>query len=102
MAHASAAVPSFDTYISLEVAYVNRCSIWLDAKILARAMSVVMSGQGSKELTRLLAERYREALLSTHAVSADPRPSWPNAVARKTIACTRQMSEAGRCESQFS
>ncbi len=39
--------PSFDSYISLDTAYVENWSLWLDLKILARTVSVVISGTGS-------------------------------------------------------
>jgi exopolysaccharide biosynthesis polyprenyl glycosylphosphotransferase len=39
--------PSFDSYISLDTAYVENWSLWLDLKILARTVGVVFSGTGS-------------------------------------------------------
>lgn len=39
--------PSFDSYISLDTAYVENWSLWLDLKILVRTVSVVVSGTGS-------------------------------------------------------
>jgi exopolysaccharide biosynthesis polyprenyl glycosylphosphotransferase len=39
--------PSFDSYISLDTAYVENWSFWLDLKILARTIGVVISGTGS-------------------------------------------------------
>jgi exopolysaccharide biosynthesis polyprenyl glycosylphosphotransferase len=39
--------PSFDNYISLDVTYVDNWSIWLDVKILARTIGVVLAGTGS-------------------------------------------------------
>ncbi len=39
--------PSFDSYISLDTAYVENWSLWLDLKILARTIGVVFSGTGS-------------------------------------------------------
>jgi len=39
--------PSFDSYISLDVTYIENWSIWLDLKILARTVSVVLAGTGS-------------------------------------------------------
>lgn len=39
--------PSFDSYISLDTAYVENWSLWLDMKILARTVSVVLSGTGA-------------------------------------------------------
>jgi exopolysaccharide biosynthesis polyprenyl glycosylphosphotransferase len=39
--------PSFDNYISLDTAYIQNWSIWLDLKILIRTLSVVVGGTGS-------------------------------------------------------
>jgi exopolysaccharide biosynthesis polyprenyl glycosylphosphotransferase len=39
--------PSFDSYISLDTAYVENWSLWLDMKILARTLGVVFSGTGA-------------------------------------------------------
>ena len=39
--------PSFDSYISLDTAYVENWSLWLDMKILARTIGVVFAGTGS-------------------------------------------------------
>ena len=39
--------PSFDSYISLDTAYVENWSLWLDLKILMRTISVVLDGTGS-------------------------------------------------------
>jgi len=39
--------PSFDNYISLDVTYVDNWSIWLDLKILARTIAVVVAGTGT-------------------------------------------------------
>ncbi|QHS51494.1 sugar transferase [Edaphobacter sp. 12200R-103] len=39
--------PSFDSYISLDTAYVENWSLWLDIKILARTVGVVFAGTGS-------------------------------------------------------
>ena len=39
--------PSFDSYISLDVTYVDNWSIWLDLQILARTVAVVLAGTGS-------------------------------------------------------
>lgn len=39
--------PSFDSYISLDTAYVENWSLWLDVKILLRTVGVVLSGTGS-------------------------------------------------------
>lgn len=39
--------PSFDSYISLDTAYVENWSLWLDLKILARTVHVVLNGTGT-------------------------------------------------------
>jgi exopolysaccharide biosynthesis polyprenyl glycosylphosphotransferase len=39
--------PSFDSYISLDVAYIENWSIWLDLKIILRTIGVVLAGTGS-------------------------------------------------------
>jgi len=39
--------PSFDSYISLDVTYIENWSIWLDLKIVVRTIGVVFSGTGS-------------------------------------------------------
>ncbi len=39
--------PSFDSYISLDVTYIENWSIWLDLKIIMRTIGVVFSGTGS-------------------------------------------------------
>ena len=39
--------PSFDSYISLDVTYIDNWSIWLDLKIIARTIGVVFAGTGS-------------------------------------------------------
>jgi exopolysaccharide biosynthesis polyprenyl glycosylphosphotransferase len=39
--------PSFDSYISLDLAYVENWNIWLDLKIIVRTISVVFAGTGS-------------------------------------------------------
>jgi exopolysaccharide biosynthesis polyprenyl glycosylphosphotransferase len=39
--------PSFDNYISLDVAYIENWNLWLDLKILARTIGVVLQGTGS-------------------------------------------------------
>lgn len=38
--------PSFDNYISLDLAYINNWSLWLDMKIIARTIAVVFAGTG--------------------------------------------------------
>jgi exopolysaccharide biosynthesis polyprenyl glycosylphosphotransferase len=38
--------PSFDSYISLDVTYIENWNIWLDLKIIARTLGVVLSGTG--------------------------------------------------------
>src|SRR6202012_253432 len=44
--------PSFDSYISLDTAYVENWSLWLDMKILARTVGVVVTGTGSQPFVR--------------------------------------------------
>jgi exopolysaccharide biosynthesis polyprenyl glycosylphosphotransferase len=39
--------PSFDNYVSLDVAYINNWSLWLDLKIIVRTVAVVLAGTGS-------------------------------------------------------
>jgi exopolysaccharide biosynthesis polyprenyl glycosylphosphotransferase len=39
--------PSFDSYVSLDVAYIEGWSIWLDFKIIIRTFGVVFSGTGT-------------------------------------------------------
>ncbi len=39
--------PSFDSYISLDTAYVENWNLWLDVKILMRTVSVVLGGTGA-------------------------------------------------------
>jgi exopolysaccharide biosynthesis polyprenyl glycosylphosphotransferase len=39
--------PSFDSYISLDVAYIENWSLWLDMKIILRTVAVVLAGTGS-------------------------------------------------------
>ncbi len=39
--------PSFDSYISLDTAYVENWNLWLDLKILVRTVSVVIGGTGA-------------------------------------------------------
>ncbi len=39
--------PSFDSYISLDVTYIENWSIWLDVKIILRTIAVVFAGTGS-------------------------------------------------------
>ena len=39
--------PSFDSYISLDTAYVDNWNLWLDLKILVRTVSVVLGGTGA-------------------------------------------------------
>jgi exopolysaccharide biosynthesis polyprenyl glycosylphosphotransferase len=39
--------PSFDSYISLDVTYIENWSVWLDIKIVLRTVGVVFSGTGS-------------------------------------------------------
>lgn len=39
--------PSFASYVSLDVTYIDNWSIWLDFKIILRTIAVVISGTGS-------------------------------------------------------
>ena len=39
--------PSFASYVSLDVTYIDNWSIWLDFKIIARTVGVVFAGTGS-------------------------------------------------------
>lgn len=39
--------PSFDSYVSLDVAYIENWSVWLDLKIIVRTIGVVISGTGT-------------------------------------------------------
>ena len=39
--------PSFDSYISLDLAYIENWSVWLDVKIIMRTIGVVFAGTGS-------------------------------------------------------
>ena len=39
--------PSFDSYISLDVTYIENWSVWLDIKIIVRTIGVVFAGTGS-------------------------------------------------------
>jgi exopolysaccharide biosynthesis polyprenyl glycosylphosphotransferase len=39
--------PSFDSYISLDVTYIENWSLWLDLKIIVRTIAVVFAGTGS-------------------------------------------------------
>jgi exopolysaccharide biosynthesis polyprenyl glycosylphosphotransferase len=39
--------PSFDSYVSLDLSYIEKWSIWLDIKIIVRTVGVVFSGTGS-------------------------------------------------------
>ncbi len=39
--------PSFDQYISLDTAYIDNWSIWLDIKIMTRTLGVLLSGTGA-------------------------------------------------------
>jgi len=38
--------PSFDSYVSLDVTYIENWSIWLDVKIILRTVAVVLAGTG--------------------------------------------------------
>lgn len=39
--------PSFDSYVSLDVTYIENWSLWLDMKIIVRTVGVVLSGTGT-------------------------------------------------------
>jgi exopolysaccharide biosynthesis polyprenyl glycosylphosphotransferase len=39
--------PSFDNYISLDMTYIENWNVWLDLKIIARTIGVVLAGTGS-------------------------------------------------------
>lgn len=39
--------PSFDQYISLDTAYIDNWSLWLDIKIMTRTIGVLLSGTGA-------------------------------------------------------
>jgi exopolysaccharide biosynthesis polyprenyl glycosylphosphotransferase len=39
--------PSFASYVSLDVTYIDTWSVWLDLKIILRTIGVVMAGTGS-------------------------------------------------------
>jgi exopolysaccharide biosynthesis polyprenyl glycosylphosphotransferase len=39
--------PSFDSYISLDVAYIENWSVWLDFQIILRTIGVVFAGTGT-------------------------------------------------------
>jgi exopolysaccharide biosynthesis polyprenyl glycosylphosphotransferase len=39
--------PSFDQYISLDTAYIDNWSLWLDIKIMTRTLGVILSGTGA-------------------------------------------------------
>ena len=39
--------PSFDSYVSLDMTYIDNWSIWLDVTIIVRTVAVVLSGTGS-------------------------------------------------------
>lgn len=39
--------PSFDSYVSLDVSYIDNWSVWLDFKIILRTIAVVFQGTGS-------------------------------------------------------
>ena len=39
--------PSFDSYVSLDVSYIENWSLWLDIKIILRTVGVVFAGTGA-------------------------------------------------------
>lgn len=38
--------PSFDSYVSLDLSYIENWSLWLDIKIMVRTIGVVLAGTG--------------------------------------------------------
>ncbi len=39
--------PSFASYVSLDVTYIDNWSVWLDFKIILRTIAVVFAGTGT-------------------------------------------------------
>ena len=39
--------PSFDSYISLDMTYIDNWNIWLDIQIILRTIGVVVAGTGT-------------------------------------------------------
>ena len=39
--------PSFDSYVSMDLNYIDNWSLWLDLKIIVRTVGVILSGTGS-------------------------------------------------------
>jgi exopolysaccharide biosynthesis polyprenyl glycosylphosphotransferase len=39
--------PSFDSYVSLDLSYIENWSLWLDIKIMVRTVGVVLAGTGA-------------------------------------------------------
>jgi len=39
--------PSFDSYVSLDMTYIENWNIWLDLKIILRTIAVILAGTGS-------------------------------------------------------
>ena len=39
--------PSFESYVSLDMAYIDNWNVWLDLKIIVRTIAVVLAGTGS-------------------------------------------------------
>jgi lipopolysaccharide/colanic/teichoic acid biosynthesis glycosyltransferase len=39
--------PSFDSYVSLDVTYIDNWSFWLDFSIIVRTVGVVFAGTGT-------------------------------------------------------
>ncbi len=65
--------PSFDSYISLDTAYIQNWSIWLDLKILIRTLSVVGGD-------RFLGAKYRlssaPTALGSSGIDYPALPGW--------------------------
>ncbi len=79
--------PSFDSYISLDTAYVENWSLWLDMKILARTVGVVfVAGTG-------FVEKASCAVLGV--VSCQGKPQSLDAAA--LIDCGRSQSNCNDC-----
>jgi lipopolysaccharide/colanic/teichoic acid biosynthesis glycosyltransferase len=41
-------ITSFDRWVELDLAYIERWSLWLDLRILARTVLVVLRAEGSR------------------------------------------------------
>jgi lipopolysaccharide/colanic/teichoic acid biosynthesis glycosyltransferase len=38
--------PDFDRWVAVDLAYIDRWSLWLDVKIMARTIPAVLAGEG--------------------------------------------------------